>query len=97
VLSTITSSLFDPDTMLKSIANAVANVRLMLQTVRLDSGEYVSADETIVGRSERMQKVFLAIGRVAPTGASVLIRGETGTCASSISFLRLTTFSKMDF
>jgi len=33
----------------------------------------------IVGKSERMQKVYELIKSVAPTNATVLIRGETGT------------------
>ena len=35
--------------------------------------------ESIVGRSTRMQQVFSMINTVAPTDATVLIRGETGT------------------
>ena len=35
--------------------------------------------ESIVGRSTRMQQVFSMINTVAPTDATVLVRGETGT------------------
>ncbi|ADR33973.1 transcriptional regulator, NifA subfamily, Fis Family [Sulfuricurvum kujiense DSM 16994] len=35
--------------------------------------------ENIVGRSTRMQQVFGMINTVAPTDATILIRGETGT------------------
>jgi Nif-specific regulatory protein len=35
--------------------------------------------ENIVGRSTRMQQVFSMINTVAPTDATILIRGETGT------------------
>ncbi len=35
--------------------------------------------ENIVGRSSRMQQVFSMINTVAPTDATILIRGETGT------------------
>jgi nitrogen regulation protein NR(I) len=37
------------------------------------------APDALVGRSRAMQEVYKAIGRVARTNASVLIRGETGT------------------
>lgn len=37
------------------------------------------AEETIVGRSPAMQRVFKVIGRVAAKPVTVLIRGETGT------------------
>ncbi len=33
----------------------------------------------VVGKSERMLKVFKVIGRVAPTNSSILIEGESGT------------------
>ena len=36
------------------------------------------SDEAIVGRSPGMQEVFKAIGRVAATDVTVLIRGESG-------------------
>lgn len=35
--------------------------------------------ENIIGRSTRMQQVFSMINTVAPTDATILIRGETGT------------------
>ena len=37
------------------------------------------ATEAIVGRSAAMQQLYKAIGRVAQTDATVLIRGESGT------------------
>ncbi len=37
------------------------------------------ARESLVGRSRAMQEVYKAIGRVAATDATVLIRGESGT------------------
>lgn len=37
------------------------------------------APTTLVGESEAMQRVFELMGRVGPTGADVLILGETGT------------------
>jgi DNA-binding NtrC family response regulator len=41
--------------------------------------EEVSGDSEIIGRSARMLEVYKAIGRVAPSNASVLITGPSGT------------------
>src|SRR5207245_10870550 len=35
--------------------------------------------DRVIGRSPAMQEVYKVIGRVAPTGATALIEGETGT------------------
>src|ERR1051325_5685066 len=43
------------------------------------AGEKRAPEQTIVGRSGPMQKVFKEIGRVAARPVTVLIRGETGT------------------
>jgi DNA-binding NtrC family response regulator len=37
-----------------------------------------AAGEAIIGKSKPMQEVYKAIGRVAPTDATVLLRGESG-------------------
>ncbi len=39
----------------------------------------ISGDSEIIGRSSRMLEVYKAIGRVAPSNASVLITGPSGT------------------
>ena len=48
---------------------------------RVDLGPETTeaSQEAIVGQSPPMQQVYKAIGRVAQTDATVLIRGETGT------------------
>jgi transcriptional regulator with GAF, ATPase, and Fis domain len=38
-----------------------------------------AAVDAVIGRSPAMQEVYKAIGRVAPTEATVLIRGDSGT------------------
>ena len=54
--------------------------RLMNVPVGLSSAvEPEDHGDQIVGRSQRMQDVFKAIGRVAPQNVTVLIRGESGT------------------
>lgn len=47
--------------------------------LNLKSKETGDSFEGMVGQSNRMQKVFTAITKVAPTDASVLILGESGT------------------
>lgn len=70
----------DPETMMKAIAGALECVRLMQQEVALDvDTEEFTIRDTLVGHSQVMREVFKQIGRVAPTDATVLIRGETGT------------------
>jgi nitrogen regulation protein NR(I) len=71
---------FDPGEMIDTIEKALASTRLSRNEVRLDSesGEEWTGD-VIVGRCPAMQHVYKAIGRVAATDATVLIRGESGT------------------
>jgi DNA-binding NtrC family response regulator len=69
---------FEPEAMVASVASALANVRLMEKQVHLGP-EIDHAGDAIVGKSESMQEIYKAIGRVAQTDATVLIRGETGT------------------
>jgi two-component system nitrogen regulation response regulator GlnG len=42
-------------------------------------GELTQHHELVIGRTPAMQEVYKVIGRVAPTDATVLIQGETGT------------------
>lgn len=70
---------FEPEAMVAAIDRALESVRLMQRTVEFNPGEATSAIDAIVGDSPEMQEVFKAIGRVAGTEATVLIRGESGT------------------
>ena len=45
----------------------------------MDVAPEASSTDVIFGRSRAMQEVYKAIGRVASTDATVLIRGESGT------------------
>ena len=69
---------FDPAEMLATIEKALESTRLTRSQVVLDPETAVSGD-AIVGRSPGMQQVYKAIGRVASTDATVLIRGDSGT------------------
>jgi nitrogen regulation protein NR(I) len=69
----------DPEEMLRVIDQALASVKLMREQVELDAGGALHSLDAIVGQSPQMQQVYKAIGRVAQTDATVLIRGESGT------------------
>ncbi len=55
--------------------------RLMHEPVSVDPelGELPAGRDALVGRSQAMQEVYKAIGRVAPQSVTVLVRGESGT------------------
>ncbi len=70
---------FDIPDMLKVIGQALEAGRFMRSPVNMDAVPEETSGEAIIGRSEQMQEVYKAIGRVASTDATVLIRGESGT------------------
>ncbi len=62
------------------VARACASSRLMhVPAVVADEEPAAEQADALVGRCTAMQEVYKAIGRVAPTDASVLILGESGT------------------
>jgi len=68
-----------PAEMLRIIEKALEGSRLMKGHVALGLEGAATAGDAIIGQSAGIQEVFKAIGRVAQTDASVLIRGESGT------------------
>jgi nitrogen regulation protein NR(I) len=68
---------FEAEELLDAVAPAVAHSRRMSEPV--DLGQALSAGAALIGRSRAMQNLYKEIGRVAPTPATVLIQGETGT------------------
>jgi nitrogen regulation protein NR(I) len=70
---------FEPAEMLETIAKALQGARLMKGRVDLGPETVEPSAEAMIGRSPAMQQVYKAIGRVAQTDVTVLIRGETGT------------------
>ena len=70
---------FNIPEMLALIEKAVEAGRFMRTRVELDVIPETESGEAIIGRSRAMQEVYKAIGRVASTDATVLIRGESGT------------------
>jgi DNA-binding NtrC family response regulator len=70
---------FEPLEMLETISKALEGARLMKGRVAMGPETAEPSTEAIVGHSPGMQQVYKAIGRVAQTEVTVLIRGETGT------------------
>ena len=70
---------FDIPDMLALIGKALEAGRMMRSRVEVNGPAAGASAEALVGRSKAMQEVYKAIGRAAPTDATVLIRGESGT------------------
>ena len=70
---------FDIPNMLAVIKQALEAGRFMRSPVDMDVSPDKASREAIIGRSSSMQEVYKAIGRVASTDATVLIRGDSGT------------------
>jgi two-component system nitrogen regulation response regulator GlnG len=69
---------FDLDQVAVLVDRALELRRLTRELERL-RGELRQRHELVIGRTPAMQEVYKVIGRVAPTDATVLIEGETGT------------------
>lgn len=77
----------DPEGLLRTVASALECVRLMRRPVEMNEGGAPAGSgeidqptgDVMIGQGPSMREVYKAIGRVAATDASVLIRGETGT------------------
>ncbi len=69
----------EPERLLQTVEKAVEGARIMREYVALGRPNRPVAADAIVGRGNAMQTVFKAIGRVAQTDATVLIRGESGS------------------
>lgn len=70
---------FEIPEMLSVIEKALEAGRFMRSPVDLNASPGQTDGEGIIGRSPPMQEIYKAIGRVAVTDATVLIRGESGT------------------
>jgi DNA-binding NtrC family response regulator len=70
---------FEVPDILALIEQALEAGRFMRSSVEMDAAPETTSGEAIVGQSKAMQEIYKAIGRVASTDATVLIRGESGT------------------
>jgi len=70
---------FDIPDMLLVIGQALEAGRFMRSPVDMNVIPDNASAEALIGRSRPMQDVYKAIGRVSPTDATVLIRGDSGT------------------
>jgi nitrogen regulation protein NR(I) len=70
---------FEIPDILALIAQAIDAGRFMRSPVEMNVPPDATAGDAIIGNSKPMQEVYKAIGRVAATDATVLIRGESGT------------------
>ncbi|MCA8939454.1 MAG: sigma-54-dependent Fis family transcriptional regulator, partial [Planctomycetes bacterium] len=71
---------FIPEAVLASTARAIRHCRLMRENQRLKrAAQSHTSVAKIIGESEATKKVRSDIAKVAPTAATVLITGETGT------------------
>ena len=70
---------FELSDMLSLCMQALEVGRLSRSLVELEPDPARAAGDAIIGRSKAMQELYKAIGRTAPTDATVLIRGESGT------------------
>jgi len=69
---------FELDAVHLLVQRALTLRRLARDVARL-RGELRQQQDALVGHAPAMQEIFKLIGRVAPTEATVLIEGETGT------------------
>ncbi len=70
---------FEVPDILDLIDKALQAGRFMRAQVEVNAPPKAMAQDAIVGQSAPMQEVYKAIGRAAPTDATILIRGESGT------------------
>ena len=65
--------------MTRVVNSALEAGRFMRSAVSLTEEPGTWGEDVLVGRSRPMREIYKAIGRVAPTDTTVLIRGESGT------------------
>ena len=70
---------WDNDKLLLEVRNILDKSRLQVENIQLRRALKRYGLPNIVGKSERMQRVFDLITQVAPSRATVLIAGESGT------------------
>lgn len=62
------------------VSNAVSHFKIARKSPKVEAGTARDVKiSSVVGKSEKMLRVFKLIGRAAPTNSSILIEGESGT------------------
>ena len=63
------------------VSNAVSHFNIISKSAKIEAGDATKevSISNVVGKSEKMLRVFKLIGRAAPTNSSILIEGESGT------------------
>lgn len=69
----------DPKLLVISVARALERHRLTREVAVLRSTELLQASAGLLGDSVPMRRVHELVARIAPSAASVLVHGETGT------------------
>lgn len=71
---------FDPDELVHSIGNAIEHRRAQREVVRLREHLQEAFPQTeLIGQSPAMKRIYELVEMVAPTDATVLITGESGS------------------
>ena len=70
---------FEIPDFLSLVTRALEAGRFMRAKVAMSQAVSMEDDDALIGSSRAMQEVYKAIGRAAPTEATVLVRGESGT------------------
>jgi DNA-binding NtrC family response regulator len=70
---------WDNEKLLLDVRNAVNNYRLRAENLQWRRSQHRYDLPNVVGKSERMQKVFDLVMQIAPSRTTVLIQGESGT------------------
>ncbi|MFT5084673.1 MAG: two-component system response regulator HydG [Lentisphaeria bacterium] len=70
---------FDHDEMLASIKRVIGKSTALLERPKSQPGDNDKAIEGMIGSSAVMKSLYAKIHKVAPTSATVLVNGETGT------------------
>ncbi len=87
---------FDIPTMFGLIEKALETARHRKTQTALEGDDVQTSIDVVLGKSPAMQEVFKAIGRAAPTDATVLIRGESGTGKELVARAIYKYSSRMD-
>ncbi|MBN2372658.1 sigma-54-dependent Fis family transcriptional regulator [bacterium] len=70
---------FDIPAIMDLVKQAMDASRFMRSRVEIDGHPETAVSDAIIGKHSSMQELYKAIGRAAPTDATVLILGESGT------------------